>query len=178
MPASRSGDRVVENLADRSGAVAGEQFHPGPERPRNAGGEQTRAGDDVQPQIADRGDARRLRSGPLPAHHERLPLPGVEGDNRDLTAQTVQMRLDDLQHEPGGRRRVERVAASLEGRHPRGGGQPVGRGDHPEVAHELLAIGEPHAHDPEVKVQFSGARLNVGAWGTTPVRPWVTSVSW
>ena len=52
------------------------------------------------------------------------------------------MRLDDLEREAGRDGRVERVAASLEHRHPRGGGEPVGGCDHAERAAQLRPGGE------------------------------------
>src|SRR5438034_2016875 len=53
-----------------------------------------------------------FRSGPLPAQHERLAPPGVVGDDRDLAARAVQVRLDDLEHEPGGDRKSTRLNSS------------------------------------------------------------------
>ena len=147
---------VVQDVADALGPVAGEQLHPGAERARHARRQQARARDDVEAQVTHRRDARRPGRRALPAHDERAARLRVEGDDRDLAAEAVEVRLDDLQHEPGGGRRVKRVAALLQDRHPRGGGQPVGGGHHPEAAGQLLAIGERHRHEPLVKVQLSG----------------------
>jgi hypothetical protein len=55
------------------------------------------------------------------------------------------MRLDDLEHEAGGDRGVERVAACFEESHARCGREPVRGRDHSERAVELGAGGEHRA---------------------------------
>jgi hypothetical protein len=62
------------------------------------------------------------------------------------------VRLDDLQDEPGRDGRVERVAPSLEHRHPGLRGEPVGRRDHPERAAHSGRVVKVRAHH-EVRVE-------------------------
>jgi hypothetical protein len=66
----------------------------------------------------------------------------VVGDDRHLAAETVQVRFGDLEHEPGGHRRVERVTAPLEYGHARRGGEPVRGGHHAERARQFRPGGE------------------------------------
>ena len=57
------------------------------------------------------------------------------GEDADqVAAGAVQVRLDDVQHEPAGDGRVERVAAALEHGLRGGRGEPVGRRGHAERA--------------------------------------------
>jgi hypothetical protein len=52
------------------------------------------------------------------------------------------MWFDDLQREPGGDRRVERIAAQFQHSHAGTGAEPVSRRHHPERATQLWASGE------------------------------------
>ena len=88
-------------------------------------------------QLPEALDGRRGRGGALTAHDQRLAALGAPQHDRQVAARPVQVRLDDLEREAGRDRGVEGVAPSLEHRHPRGGGEPVGRGDHPEGAPQL-----------------------------------------
>ena len=69
----------------------------------------------------------------LPAEHEGLAAAGVMGDDRDLPAEAVQVRLDHLKHEPGRDGRVERVTAVLEDRQPGRRGEPCVEATMPNV---------------------------------------------
>jgi hypothetical protein len=63
-------------------------------------------------------------------------------DDRDITARTIQMRLDDLQRKRGGDTGVEGIAALFQRRHPDRGGDPVGRSHDPESAFDFRPGGE------------------------------------
>ena len=145
-------DRVAQHVPQAGDAVVAKQEQPGAERPGHAGREQAVARDQVDAERAERAGRRRPRGRALPADHERPTAPGVEADDRDLTARAGQVRLDDLQDQPGSDRRVERVAALLQHSHPGGRGEPVGRGDHAERASQLRPGGEltgcRHAYPP------------------------------
>ena len=60
-------------------------------------------------------------------------------EDRGFAERAVQMRLDDLQGEAGGDRRVKGSAALFEDAHRDRGGQPMGRRDDPEGAADLGA---------------------------------------
>ena len=135
--ASRVADRVAHHVPQPERAELPQHQHPRPERAGHAGGQQPAAGHQVEPEGGERLQRGGGRRGPLPAEHEGLAAPGVVGDDRDLAAGTVQVRLHHLQHEAGGDGRVERVAAVLEDRHPGRRGEPVRRGHHAEGAREF-----------------------------------------
>jgi hypothetical protein len=82
-------------------------------------------------------DRRRRRRGALPVDDEHLVAVGAVEQDWNFAARPVQVRLDDLQHEPGRHRCVESVPAALEHRHPGSRGEPVRRGDHAEGAAQL-----------------------------------------
>ena len=63
-------------------------------------------------------------------------------DQRHVAARAAQMRLDDLQGEGRGDRRVEGVAAPLQDAHADRGGDPVRGGDDAEGADDLGPGGE------------------------------------
>ena len=73
----------------------------------------------------------------LAADHVAAAVRLAPDEDRRLAERAVQMRLDDLQREAGGGRRIERVAALFEHAHADGGGEPMGRGDDPERAADL-----------------------------------------
>ena len=148
--AGRVADRVAHHVPQPERAELPQHQHPGPERAGHAGGQQPAAGHQVEPEIGERLRRGGGGRGPLPAQHEGLAAAGVVGDDRDLAARAVQVRLDDLEHEPGGDRRVERVPAVLQHRHPGRRGEPVRRGDHAERAREFRPGGESGnvGHDP------------------------------
>ena len=134
MAVARVADRGLEHVAKRGGAELEQHPEPGVERAGHACGEQPRARDEVEPELAEALGRRRGRRRPLPAHDEHLVALGGVEDDRQVAARPVQVRLDDLEHEPRSRGRVERVAACLEQPHAGRGREPVRRGDHPEVS--------------------------------------------
>ena len=140
--AGRVADRVVHHVPQPERAVLPQQDHPRPERSRHAGREQPAAGHQVEPQIAERLEGGGRGRGALPAQHEGLRTAGVVGDDRHLAAEAVQVRFGDLEHEPGGHRRVERVTAALQHGHARRGGEPVRGGHHAERARQFRPGGE------------------------------------
>ena len=110
-------DRVLEDVAQAHRAVLAEQHQPRTEGPRNAGRQQAGPRNVVQPELLKVTDAGRLRRRPLPADDLDLGVAGVPEDDRQITARAVEVGLDDLKDKPGGHRRVERIAASLQDRH-------------------------------------------------------------
>ena len=61
------------------------------------------------------------------------PIPGDAPEkDRNLAARPVLVRFHDVQHAAGGNRCIEGVAALLEYRHARGGGEPMRGGDDAE----------------------------------------------
>ena len=70
-----------------------------------------------------------------------------QSDQREIAARAVEVRLDDLERQPGRDRGVERVPAALEHGHPGRRRQPVRRGHHAEGAGELRTGRE--GHPPE-----------------------------
>ena len=156
MAVARVADRRLEHVAKRGRPELEQHAEPGVERTGHAGGEQPRAGDEVEPELSEalgrRGGGRRS----LAADDEHVvPRGGVEND-RQVAAGPVQVRLDDLQHEPRRRGGVERVAAGLEQPHAGRGREPVRRGDHPERAVELRSCRE-RRHHPAI-LPLSGPR--------------------
>ena len=152
--AGRVADRVPDHVPQPQRAELPQQHHPGPECAGHARREQPAAGHEAEAEAeAEAGERLRRgggRRGPLPAEHEGLAAPGVMGDDRDLAAEAVQVRLDYLEDEPGGDRRVERVATVLKYRQPGRRGEPVRRGHHAERAREFRPGREfgDFAHDP------------------------------
>ena len=140
--AARVLDRVAQHVAEPGHAVVAQQQHPGPERARDAGGQQAVAGDQVEVERGECPRGGRLRRRPLAADHERFTLARVEADDRHFAAGPVQVRLDDLEHQPGRDRRVEGVAAPFQDGLTRGRGQPVGRGHHAVGAGQFRPGGE------------------------------------
>ena len=130
-------DRVAEDVAQPEGAVLAQQEQPAAERAGHGSGEQAAAGYQVKSEVRVRVGGRGGRGGALPADHERLAAPGVVADHRHLAARAVEVRLDDLEGEPGGDRGVERVAAPLKHGHADRRGQPVGGRHHPEGPGQL-----------------------------------------
>ncbi len=83
-------------------------------------------------------------SDTLSAEDERLVALHREEHGGNLPARPVQVRLDDLQREAGRHRRIERVPAALEHRHPDRRRQPVRRRDHAERSTQLRTRRELH----------------------------------
>src|SRR5699024_8492811 len=114
---------------------------PGVEGPRDGGGQDAAAGDAIQTKGdvgLDRGTGRRHA---LSAQHLGRTFGRLE-DDRDLAAGPVQVGFDDLQGEACRHGGVEGVAATFEYVHTGAAGQPVGGGDHTEVAATLWSCGE------------------------------------
>ena len=135
-------DRVAQDVGERHRPVVAQQQHPSVERARARRREQPDAGHELEPEPAEVLDRRAGGRRPLAADDVDRLAAGVVEEQRQVAARAVEVRLDDLQREPGRDRGVERVAAQLQRRHPGGGGEPVGRGDHPERARQLRAGGE------------------------------------
>src|SRR5205823_14533164 len=93
----------------------------------------------VKAEALDAADRRRSGCDALAADHVTAPVFRAVDQDRGLAERAVQMRLDDLQREPNGDRRIEGVAAALEYAHPDGGSEPMGRRDNPEGAADLGA---------------------------------------
>ena len=97
-------------------------------------------------ELAEALDRRRRGRNPLRAEDERLAALGAPEHSGKISAGPVQVRLDDLQGEARGDGGVEGVPAALEHRHPGGGSEPVGRGDHAEGAAQLRSRRESGHH--------------------------------
>ena len=121
-----------------------QQRHPAAERAGHTCSDQARTGDLGETQIPDALDGRRRRSRPLAADHLWALSRRIPEQDRHLAAETVEVRLDDLEHESGGTCRIEGVAAPIEHCHRALRGEPVGRADHAERALELRPRGEGH----------------------------------
>jgi hypothetical protein len=143
---ARVSDRRLEHVSKGSGAELEQHPEPGVDRSRNARCEQARPGDEVECELAEALGRRGRRRRTLPAHDEHIVAFGRVEKNRQVPARPVEVRLDDLEHEPGRCGRVERVASCLEEPHPSRGREPVRRRDHPEGAVELGAGGEHARH--------------------------------
>ena len=81
-------------------------------------------------------------AGTLAADHLGVAAVHIIEDDRHVTTRPVEMRLDHLQGEGGGNRRVEGIAAAFERRHAHGGADPVRGGDHAEGTFDLGPRGE------------------------------------
>src|SRR6185295_652361 len=93
----------------------------------------------------------------LAAQGDRLALVDREEDRGDLAAGAVQVRLDDLEREPGRDGGVEGVAAALEHRQAGGGRVPVRGRDHAERAAQLGAGREAHWKIRQVVVPWASS---------------------
>jgi hypothetical protein len=69
------------------------------------------------PELAEPLDRRCSGRDSLPAERERLAALCRPEDSGDLTARPIEVRLDDLEDEPGRDCRVERVPTALEHSH-------------------------------------------------------------
>ncbi len=142
MTVRRIGDGRGQHVGESQRSVVTQQQHPGVEHARHAGGEQPGARHHVEAEAAVVGDGGAGRSRSLAADDLHLAALDVEHDDRNVAARAVEMRLHHLQREGGGDRRVEGVAALLQGRHADRGGDPMGRGDDAERAFDLRPGGE------------------------------------
>ena len=135
-------DRRFQDVAQRQLAVVAQHQHPAVERAGNDGRQHPIAGDQRQALAAVVLDGRAGRSRSLAADHLHLAAGGIVQDHGQVAARAVQVRLDHLQHEAGGGRRVECVAALFQNAHADGRGDPVGRGDDAERAPDFRSGGE------------------------------------
>ena len=130
------------------GDVGVEQQEPAAERPGDDRREETRARDQREAAVAKCVDRRRPWRRALAAQHVHVVARAVVEDHRQVPAGAVQVRLDNLQGETRGDCGVERIAATLEHRHPGGGREPVRRRDHAERPAQLRSRRELHDGDP------------------------------
>ena len=138
-------DGELEDVGETPRAEVPQEEQPASERAGDAGGEDTRARDQLVAELVEALDRRGRGRDSLPAQRERLAALDGPEHGRDLAARSVQMRLDDLQHEPRRDGRVEGVPPALEHGHPRLRREPVRRRDHPEGAAQLGTGRERHA---------------------------------
>jgi hypothetical protein len=125
--------------------VLAQHRDPAAERAGHDGGERPRARDELEPElVAIALDRRRTGCRPLGAEDERAIAPRRPQQRREVAARPVQVRLDDLQRQPGRHGGVERVSALLEHGHARCRGEPVRRRHHPEGTSELGSRREAH----------------------------------
>ena len=155
VPVAGVADREFQHVAQFPGPVVTQQQKPGVDGGGNRGGQRTGAGHQFQAfgEVVFHGGSGR--GGPLP-HEDHGPAGLLRGDEDPghVPAGTVQVRLDNVQHESPRRRGVERVAAALQ--HRLGGRRrkPVRGGAHPEGAlqrgagGERIGAGELHAGTP------------------------------
>ena len=143
----RVADRELEHVAEAPRAELAQEEQPAAEGAGYARGEDARARDQLVAELVEALDRRRGGRDALPAERERLAALGRPEHRGHLAARPVQVRLDDLEHEPRRDRGIERVAAALEHRHPGLRSEPVRRRDHPEGAAKLGTRRE--RHDPQ-----------------------------
>ncbi len=133
-------DRVVRDLLERHRPVLAEQREPAAERAGDDGRKRAGAGDQGEAEVVAVALDRRCGGGrALRAEHERAVAVRGPDERGQVAAGPVEVRLDDLQRQPGRNRGVERVAAELEHGHPRRRREPVRRRDHAERAAKLWA---------------------------------------
>ena len=140
----RIADRELEHVLEPPGAELLQQQQPAAEGAGDAGREHARARDELVAELVVALDRRCAGRDALSAERDRLASVDGEEERGHLAARAVQVRLDDLQRQPGRHRCVERIAAALEHGHPGRGGEPVRRRDHPERAAQLGPGGEAH----------------------------------
>ena len=137
-------DRIGEHVARLERAVVAQQQHPAVERAGHDGGQQSGAGHLLEAHRGEARDGRVGRKRSLSADHLRRVRAGAQHDRRQFAARPVEVRLDDLQHEAGRDRGIERVAAALEHRHAGLCRQPVRGRDRAERAADIRSGGELH----------------------------------
>ena len=137
-------DRRLQHLGERAGAVVAQQQQPGVDGARHHGGERSGTGDEVQAERPEVRDGGGGRSRALAAQHPRCEVGRGGEDRRHLTGRAVEVRLHDVQHEPGGDSGVEGVAAAFQHTHRGLAGQPVRGRDHAERAAQRRPGGERH----------------------------------
>jgi len=100
--------------AKAPGSELAKQQKPSAERAGHAGRQDSGTRHQRVAELVEPRDRRRRRGDTLPAERQRLASLGRPEDRRHLPARPVQVRLDDLEHEPGRDRRVERVPTPLQ----------------------------------------------------------------
>ena len=138
----RIGDGWREHVGERPAAVLAQQRHPARECAWHGGGEQADAGHllHAEPPIGGRRGVGRRAALAVDGAQLLRVLGPVQ--HRHFAARAVEMRLDDLQREAAGHRRIEGVAAALEHAHRHLRGDPVRRGGDAEGAGDFRAGGE------------------------------------
>ena len=111
--------------------------HHAPNAPGTTAGSRPVPRNEVEAEIVERLDRRRLRGDALPADDGRPLRQLVPDQDGHVATRPVQVRLDHLQREPGGGAGVSGVAAALQHAHAGRRRQPVRTGHHAEVADEL-----------------------------------------
>ena len=89
---------------------------------------------------------RSFGDQPIPLIATVLPSRGRVDERGNLAADAVAVRLQEVQAEAHGRRRVDRVAALLHDAEAGGGGEVVAGGDHSPGPHDDRTCREP-CHD-------------------------------
>ena len=130
-------ERWGHQLGERHRPVIAQQPHPCVEGAGHRRGEQPGAGNEVEAEALEAGDRRCGRRDALAADHVAAAVFRAVDEDRGFAERAVQMRLDDLQGEAGGDRRVKGIAALFEDAHRDRGGQPMGGRDDPEGAADL-----------------------------------------
>ena len=103
------------------------------------------ARDQVVAELAIALDRRSRRCDSLSAQRQRLAALDRIQERWNFAAGTIQVRLDDLEREPGSYSSVEGVAAAFQHGHACGGRKPVRGRDHPERSPQLRSRRElPH----------------------------------
>jgi len=125
--------------------VLAQHRDPAAEGTRHDRGERPGARHEREPELVPVArDRRGPRRGALRAEHERPLVPRRPEKRGQVAARAVQVRLDDLEREPGCNGRVERVPALLEHGHPSRRREPVRRRHHAERPPQLRPRREAH----------------------------------
>jgi hypothetical protein len=126
---SRISERGFEHIGQRHRAVVAQQEEPPVPRPGHAGGQQPGARHDRQTQLVAKvcGGGRGRRDA-LRAQHTGRGIASGDEDRGKVAPWSAKVRLDNLQHEACGHRRVERIAAAGEHGHRCGRAEVVGAG--------------------------------------------------
>ncbi|SAL04392.1 hypothetical protein AWB83_07019 [Caballeronia ptereochthonis] len=140
----RIADRIAQHVFERQLAVVAQHRHPAAECAGHDRGQEAGAGHDGEAHLPHAFDRHGGGRHALTAQHAHAIFLRAVEHGGQLAARPVQMRLDDLQHEAGGGRRVEGVAAFFEHRHGRRARQPVRRRGHAEGADQFGSCRECH----------------------------------
>ena len=175
----RVADREREHVLEPPGAELLQQQQPAAERARDAGGEDARCRGRARGRA--RGSARSSPPpGATPWPQSAIGSPRSTGQRSAGTSPPGPFRCGSTTWsvKPGGDRRVEGVAAALEHRHARRGGEPVGRRDHAEGAAQLGPGGEAHWKIRQVVVpcasSFPSASVSFPSAVATREPRWMT----